>query len=198
MQIHGTLCSLSRGALRAAALLTLLALAPAAAIAATALRFHGNGTSDVDRVKIPVDDPADANPGPPADVGAGDFTIEFWMKAAAADNAAPAVSCGANTAWVDGNVLVDRDRAGADRKYGVSIAGGVLVFGVSGDGTGDLTICGARSVVDGRWHHVAVERRRSDGWSRPPGAWPAAISTRGSMRLKILKRSPSYPVLSIV
>ena len=80
--------------------------------------------SDVDRVKIPVDDPADANPGPPADVGAGDFTIEFWMRAAAADNTTPGVSCGANAAWVDGNVVVDRDRAGADRKFGVSIAGG--------------------------------------------------------------------------
>ena len=41
---------------------------------------------------------------------------------------------------------------------------GVVVFGVSGDGTGDLTICGARGVLDDRWHHVAVERRRADGW----------------------------------
>ncbi len=86
------------------------------------------------------------------------------MRAAAADNTAPAVSCGANAAWVDGNVLVDRDRAGADRRFGVSIAGGVVVFGVSGEGTGDLTICSARGVLDDRWHHVAVERRRSDGW----------------------------------
>jgi hypothetical protein len=74
------------------------------------------------------------------------------------------VSCGANAAWVDGNVVVDRDRAGADRKFGVSIAGGVVVFGVSGEGTGDLTICSGRGVLDDRWHHVAVERRRSDGW----------------------------------
>src|SRR4249919_2855374 len=129
MQIHGTVSS-SRAVLRAVALFSLLAVAPAAAFAATSLRFHGNGASDVDRVKIRVDDPANANPGPPADVGAGDFTIEFWMRAAAADNTAPAVSCGANAAWVDGNVVVDRDRAGADRRFGVSIAGGVVVFGV--------------------------------------------------------------------
>ena len=150
--------------LRAVALAVLFSGLPAGAFAATSLRFHGNGTADVDRVKIPVDNPADANPGPPADVGAGDFTIEFWMKAAAADNTAATVSCGANATWVDGNVIVDRDRSGADRKFGVSIAGGVVVFGVSGDGTGDLTICGARGVLDGGWHHVAVERRRSDGW----------------------------------
>ena len=163
MQNHGTPPT-ARAVPRFVALAILIAVAPAAARAATSLRFHGNGTADVDRVKISVDDPADANPGPPADVGAGDFTLEFWMKAAAADNTAPAVSCGANTAWVAGNVVVDRDRAGADRKFGVSIAGGVVVFGVSGDGTGDLTICGARSVLDGQWHHVAVERRRADGW----------------------------------
>ena len=40
-----------------------------------ALRFHGNGFSapDLDRVKIRIDNP----PGPPADVGATDFTLEF-------------------------------------------------------------------------------------------------------------------------
>ncbi len=163
MQILGTRPA-AGAALRAVALAILLAVVPAAAFAATSLRFHGNGTAEVDRVKISVDDPANANPGPPADVGAGDFTLEFWMKAAAADNTAPAVSCGANTSWVEGNVVVDRDRAGADRKFGVAIAGGVVVFGVSGDGTGDRTICGARGVLDGGWHHVAVERRRADGW----------------------------------
>ena len=48
----------------------------------------------------PVDDPATLSPGPAADVGAGDFTIEFWMKAAAAENTAGPVACGANTAWI--------------------------------------------------------------------------------------------------
>jgi glucose/arabinose dehydrogenase len=141
-----------------------LLLLPAPALAASSLRFHGNGTGNIGRIKIPIDDPADANPGPPADVGATDFTIEFWMKAAAADNTASAVACGANVNWINGNIVVDRDRFNLDRKFGVSIAGGRLVFGVSGDGTGDLTVCGTRGVLDARWHHVAVERRRSDGW----------------------------------
>lgn len=164
MQIRHPRLSAGRVLALALSFAALNTLAPAAALAASSLRFHGNGTGDIDRVKIPVDNPADANPGPPSDVGAGDFTVELWMKAAAADNTAGAVSCGANTAWVNGNVLVDRDRAGADRKFGVSIAGGKVVFGVGGDGTGDLTICGTRGVLDSRWHHVAVERRRSDGW----------------------------------
>ena len=74
------------------------------------------------------------------------------------------MTCGANTAWINGNIVVDRDRFNQDRKFGVSIAGGVVVFGVSGNGTGDRTICGTTSVLDDAWHHVAVQRRRSDGF----------------------------------
>jgi glucose/arabinose dehydrogenase len=138
-----------------------LSVAPVAA--GTSLRFHGNGTGDIDRVKVRVDDPSNSNPGPPADVGAADFTIELWVRGRASENPAPAVACGANVAWINGHVLLDRDRYNQDRKFGLSIAGGRLVFGVSGAGTGDRTICGTSGVVDDRWHHVAVQRRRSDG-----------------------------------
>jgi hypothetical protein len=34
---------------------------------------------------------------------------------------------------------------------------------VSGDGTGDRTVCGASDVRDLAWHHVAAQRRRGDG-----------------------------------
>ncbi len=128
------------------------------------LRFYGNGVGDIDRVKIPIDaPPPDASPGPPADVGAEDFTLEFWMLSLPSDNLAGAVTCGDNLAWINGNIIFDRDRYNQDRKFGVSLAGGHLVFGVSGDGTGDHTICGAADVTDGAWHHVAVQRRRADG-----------------------------------
>ena len=116
----------------------------------------------MDRIRVPIDDPANSLPGSPADVGGTDFTIEFWMRATAADNPAPSVSCGANANWLQGHLIVDRDRPG-DRRFGVSIANGRVVFGVSGDGTGDRTLCGTRRVLDDAWHHVAVERRRSDG-----------------------------------
>lgn len=140
-------------------------VAAPAVTGAASLRFFGNGVTapDLDRVKVQLDDPATTVPGPPADVGASDFTIEFWMKASAAENTAPAVSCGANVNWIYGNIVVDRDRFGQDRKFGLSIAGGRLVFGVSGEGTGDRTICGTDVVLDGLWHHVALQRRRSDG-----------------------------------
>ncbi len=130
------------------------------------LRFHGNGylAPGMDRVKIQVDDPSNSLPGPPVDVGAEDFTIEFWMKAHAGENTAAPTTCGANVNWIYGNIVVDRDRFNQDRKFGLSVAGGRVVFGVSGDGTGDMTICGTSDVLDGAWHHIAVARRRSDGW----------------------------------
>jgi concanavalin A-like lectin/glucanase superfamily protein len=129
-----------------------------------ALRFHGNGANDIDRVKIQIDDPATTAPGPPADVGATDFTLELWLKATPAENTASAVACGANDDWIYANIVIDRDRYNQGRSFGLSIAGGVLVFGVAGEGTGSRTICGVTNVLDGEWHHVAVQRRRSDGW----------------------------------
>lgn len=130
-----------------------------------ALRFHGNGVAapDLDRVKIPVDDPATSTPGPPVDVGATDFTIEFWIRALASENTASAVACGANNNWINGNIVVDRDRYSQGQNYGISIAGGRVVFGVMGTFGDARTICSTDGVLDNAWHHVAVQRRRSDG-----------------------------------
>jgi hypothetical protein len=86
------------------------------------------------------------------------------MKAQAFENPAPAVQCGSNINWIYGNIVFDRDRYNQDHKFGLSIAGGKFVFGISGAGTGDRTICGTSNVLDGQWHHVAIQRRRSDGW----------------------------------
>jgi murein DD-endopeptidase MepM/ murein hydrolase activator NlpD len=141
------------------------------------LRFYGNGASGIDRVKIQIDDPANNNPGPPADVGGGDFTIEWWMKSDPLIDTAGAVACGANNNWVHGNTILDRSRMNNDNDFGVSMAGGHLAFGVGGAGTGDRTLCGQANVNDGAWHHVVVERRRSDGhmWIYVDGALDAQI-----------------------
>ncbi len=153
---------LVRGALLCAIVAT--AQATSAGAAEYSLRFYGHGVGDIDRVKIRIDDPANSFPGPPADVGAGDFTIEFWMKSLPGDNQTSAIGCGVGIDWIYGNIIIDRDRYNQDRKFGISIADGRVAFGVSGDGTGDYTICGTNDLRDGAWHHVAVERRRSDGW----------------------------------
>ncbi|MCG8352404.1 MAG: LamG domain-containing protein [Chloroflexales bacterium] len=144
--------------------LILLCLAGTSAVTSYAqeggysLRFYGSGTGDIDRVKIPLD-----NPPRPVDVGGSDFTLEFWMKASAAENPAEPVSCGANDNWIYGNIIFDRDRFSLDRKFGLSIAGGVVVFGVTGIGDDKQVICGTTTVLDQQWHHIAVQRRVSDG-----------------------------------
>ncbi|MGH2621075.1 MAG: dockerin type I domain-containing protein, partial [Anaerolineales bacterium] len=127
----------------------------------SSLRFYGFGAGDVDRLKIRLED---LSLGPPVDVGAQDFTLEWWMRVVPGENTPVAADCGSGSAWRSGNILLDRDRAGQDRDYGVSLAGGRLVFGVAGNGTAELSLCGSRPVDDGAWHHVAVQRRFSDGW----------------------------------
>ncbi len=127
----------------------------------SSMRFFGNGTGDIDRLKIKM---YDLSIGPPVNVGKTDFTIEWWMKANASANNTGAVSCGASDAWRDGNILLDRDRYDQDSDYGVSLAGGRIVFGVGGNPSGQLSVCGSQVVADGNWHHIAVERRASDGW----------------------------------
>lgn len=128
------------------------------------LRFYGNDGSDSNRVKILIDEIANAESGPPIDVGATDFTIEFWMRASAADNPQPAVTCGPGYHWIWGNIIIDRDRYNQTRSYGISVANGRLTFGILTESDFGYTICGTSVVVDDQWHHVAVQRRFSDGW----------------------------------
>ncbi len=139
-----------------------------APIAGSALRFFGNGYGLYDRVNIRIDDPANSNPGPPVDIGAEDFTIEFWLRGRAAENLAPEIVCGANHNWVFGNVFLDRERRDQDRHFGLALAGGRLVFGITGvdQGAGPehLTLCSNTTVADGTWHHLALQRRRADGF----------------------------------
>ncbi len=146
--------------------LTLLAAGVPRDAGATSLRFHGFGAGDVDRVKIAVDDPFDPDdePGPPVDAGAGDFTLEFHVRGTLAENPAPAVSCGANENWILGNIVFDRDRwEPGGRDWGVSLGAGRVVFGVTNGSLQSATFCGATGVLDGAWHHVAVQRRAADG-----------------------------------
>ena len=125
----------------------------------------GTGAGDIDRVKIRIDDPATTLPGPPADVGAGDFTLEVWLNGERRREHGAAVACGANTAWTDGNVVVDRDRQGADRKFGLSIAGGKVVFGVVGRRDRQPARSAAcRRCSTARGTTSPSQRRRSDGF----------------------------------
>jgi hypothetical protein len=136
----------------AALLFTLLATSGGVAAPGTAVRFYGTGAGDTDRIKLRVDDPPNS-----ADVGAGDFTIEFWMKAAPADN-----ESGTCDDWICGNIIFDRDIfASQARDYGISMRSGLIYFGTGG--STEHVLRGDQVVADGAWHHIAVTRVRSTG-----------------------------------
>lgn len=117
------------------------------------LRFYGHGTGDSDRVKIRIDGPA-----VPADIGTGDFTLEFWLKANAPDNSG-AATCNTEAGWITGNAILDRDVFGSGDygDYGVVLSNDRIAFGVS-KGSSGTTLCGNTVVANGQWHHIAVTR----------------------------------------
>lgn len=141
------------------------ALLSCAVVSAQSIRFFGSGSSvpDRDRVKIRIDDPLTDVPGPPVDVGQTDFTIEFWLRpdTTPGRNGSSAVACGAGQySWINGNIILDRDRFGQQPGFGVALANGRIVFGVWVSGT-QHTICGTSELRNDRWHHVAVQRQRA-------------------------------------
>ena len=143
-------------------LAALVGLVPSSA-SPQSLRFFGNGVGDIDRVEIPLE-----APNRPANIGAGDFTIDLWMKALPADYPPnpPACTEGVEN-WINGFILIDRDVFGAGDfgDHGISIYGGRIAFGVAVDDTAS-TICGTTNVVNGAWRHVAVTRNGTTGQLR--------------------------------
>jgi PKD repeat protein len=130
-----------------------------------ALRFGGTGRDDVDRVKIQIDDPNRMR-AYGADIGATDTTIELWLRTRPGENPAGPAACGEADAWIHGNVVLDRDRFDQGRKFGLSIASGTVVFGLTGDDGTAVSMCGTGRIDDDRWHHVAVTRSVRDGTLR--------------------------------
>lgn len=140
-----------------------------------ALRFYGLGTNQDDRVRIQIDDDG---PGPdastPVDIGAGDFTIEFWARGLLADNATTGNGGDVERfdySWINGNIVLDRDVwQGTERSYGISFAGGLIQFGTGSGDPPDFdpanTIEGSQMVLDGNWHHIAVTREQATGIKR--------------------------------
>lgn len=144
--------------------------------AAGSLRFFGTGAGDVDRGKIRIDSPPSA-----ADVGATDFTIDFWLRASPGENAG-VVSCGVNDGWITGNVVLDRDIYGPGPDWGIAIGqrpgGGMRVaFGASDAAGSGTVVCGTSNVADGAWYHIAVQRRLADGriWLFVDGRLEASV-----------------------
>src|SRR5688572_461897 len=70
------------------------------------LRFFGTGSGGIDRVEIAID------PQVPADVGAGDFTIDFWVRTNSLMFTWAETCSAAANGWRNGNIAIDRDRMG--------------------------------------------------------------------------------------
>lgn len=161
----------------AVALAALCVFASAAAAFSTAsVRFFGTGGGTaVDRIRVRIDPPV------PADVGAGDFTVELWLRGTREDNATPTDGYRpdrqlerADVDWIYGNVVVDRDVFGPGPDWGMSIhrdghteGPAVLRFGTEGASSASQhTLQGRTHVLDGAWHHVAFVRERATGRKR--------------------------------
>lgn len=125
------------------------------------LRFFGNnagaGTTAIDRVVISLDAPATD-----ADVGAGDFTLEGWLRTDSGNNAS-LQSTGANYDFVNTNIFWDRDRLTDDPAWGVGLGAGRITFSVKNASATSYTLVGATDIRDSAWHHVAVTREQSTG-----------------------------------
>lgn len=128
-----------------------------------ALRFFGTGSDDIDRVKIPMNTLSGLSL--PVNLGATDFTLEFWLRFAPGENNSGSCTEGEDT-WIYGNIIFDRDIFGAPDygDFGISLYGGRIAFGVH-NGSSGYTICSATSLSSNQWHHVAVTRQ-SNGLMR--------------------------------
>lgn len=156
------------------------------------IRLFGSSTNDLDRIKIPlgtINSSGQLTSSRPVNVG-GDLTLEFWMKATAADNTAPACD-----GWYYGNIIIDRDIFGDGDygDYGIAICDGKLVVGFSA-GNDDRLLKGNRTVTDGVWHHIAVTRANS-GQVRlfVDGQLDAQMNGPSGRIDYRLNRSTSYP-----
>jgi hypothetical protein len=123
------------------------------------LRFYGTGTNDIDRVKIPMSNTLGASL--PVNIGATDFTIEFWLRFQPGQNTSGPCQEGGDN-WTNGNIIFDRDIFGGGDygDFGVSLYGGRIAFGVHNGSSGD-TICGDTALAANTWHHIAVVRLTS-------------------------------------
>ncbi len=123
------------------------------------LRFNGTiGDYNENRVLVSLEN------NPPINIGSGDFTIEWWMKNLPGENNGQLLECGNNNHWMFGNIILDKSHANGLNGYGISLLNGRVAFGVQGNDLVNYTLCGKNDTRDSNWHHIAIQRRFSDGY----------------------------------
>ncbi len=121
------------------------------------IRFHGTGTNYNDRVEIPIQ-------GNKVNIGATDFTIEFWMKVPTGVTNTPV---GGGNGWIWGNIILDRDIYGTTPDdFGLSLFNGNLRFGTGPNVDTNTIQTSGVNVADNQWHHVAIVRVAATGQVR--------------------------------
>ena len=118
-------------------------------------------------------------------IGATDFTIEFWIKVPTEVTNIPV---GGGNGWTWGNIILDRDIYGNHPEdFGISLYNGNIRFGTGPNPDANTIETSGVDVADGNWHHVAVVRTLSgqarvyvDGIQRASGSLQAGdISYKG-------------------
>jgi len=99
--------------------------------------------------------------GHAGNIGAGDFTIEMWLKAEP-DSLIAWGGCrsavGEGTSWLEGHVVLDRTQAGAPSFIGLALFGDAIAFGVGDQDYVEGGVCEPAYFNGGGWHHVAAVR----------------------------------------
>lgn len=124
------------------------------------VRFYGNATDQIDRIRIPLEDGSSTQY--PPNVGASSFTYDIWLRCSYANNTTTATDARYS------NIVLDRDSWGEQRGHvvlGVTRNGSNLVacFGQAGSGGSWNTIRTTSNIGDNAWHHIAVTRSISTG-----------------------------------
>jgi len=99
--------------------------------------------------------------GHAANVGAGDFTIEMWLKAEP-DSLLAWGGCRAGlregTSWLAGHVVLDRSQTSTASFIGLSLFGDAVAFGVGDEDYVEGGVCEPAYFNSGEWHHLAAVR----------------------------------------
>jgi hypothetical protein len=100
--------------------------------------------------------------GEAVDVGAGDMTIELWLKPASSGNNTGSQTTGTGYKFPDTDIFFDRDNTSTTRDFGAGLAAGRVCWSAQPGGTGWSAVS-TTDLRDFQWHHIAMQRSASTG-----------------------------------
>lgn len=134
-------------------------LSTTAQAASRSVYFAGNAANDQGRIKIPA-----GAESMTSNFGAGDVTVEMWIRPASSGNNRGVQTQGPDSYWTYGNIFFDHAVAFQDPSFGISLGGGRVHAGCQDQSGNRYTVIGTNDLRDDQWHHIAVERDISTGY----------------------------------